>query len=85
MPLENWPDPPCDDSIKCEPDAPWTDKIIYWLSSGGDYRIERLSSLRPHCDASRADWETIWKEWKEQKRSAIFLCGKHAFFSGFLW
>jgi hypothetical protein len=77
MPLENWPDPPCEDSITCEPDAPWADKIIYWLPSGDDYRIESLSNLRPHCDASRDDWKTIWKEWKDQKRSYIFLGDKH--------
>ena len=61
------------------------DKVVYWPLSGSGYKIERLSGLRPYCDATRSDWITIWNEWKDQKRRHIFLCENHAFFVGFLW
>ena len=68
-------------SLKCGPDPPWSDKVIYWSPSADDYKVEyiRLGFPKPWCDASRSDWKEILREWKEQKRLYIWLCETHAF------
>jgi hypothetical protein len=82
--LEHWPDPALlafADSLKCSPDPPWSDTVIYW--SGDVYRIESVSPgypiPKPWCDASRPDWKAILQEWKDQKRLNLYLCEGHAF------
>lgn len=73
-------------SLKCGPDPPWSDKVIYWLPSGDDYKIEYipLGFPKPWCDASRPDWQAIYQEWSKRKRLYIWLCERHAVAYGFL-
>jgi hypothetical protein len=86
------PDPPDPDwqawfnTLKCGPDPPWSDKVIYWSQSGSD-KMEwtRLGFLKPWCDASRPNWNNILQEWKERKRLYIWLCERHAVACGFPW
>jgi len=68
-------------SVKCGPDPPWSDMVIYRLPSGSDNikcgRIP-LGFPKPQCDASRTDWQSIQQEWNERKRVYIWLCKEHA-------
>lgn len=81
--VEGWPDPALvalADSLKCSPDPPWSDKVVYWLPSGDVYNIESIAPGYPRfwCDVSRPEWKVILQEWKDQKRRYIYLCEVHA-------
>lgn len=86
-PENGWPDPTWPNSLKCAPDPPWADKVIFWPSSGSDYRIEDIPQghLKPWCDVNRPEWNILFNEWKERKRFYIWLCKQHAFAYSFLW
>jgi hypothetical protein len=86
-PENGWPDPTWGNSLKCAPGPPWADKLIYWPSSGGDYKIEDIPEgrFRPWCDQNRPEWDLLFQEWKERKRFYLWLCKQHAFAQGFLW
>src|SRR6266571_392384 len=86
-PENGWPDPAWANSLKCAPDPPWADKLIYWPSLGGDYKIEESPQGRPRpwCHLTRPDWNLLFQEWRERKRCYLWFCKQHALALGFLW
>lgn len=86
-PENGWPDPTWGNSLKCAPGPPWADKVIYWPSSGEDFKIEDIPDgrVRPWCDLNRPEWDLLFQEWKEGRYSYLWLCKQHAFAHGFLW
>jgi CheY-like chemotaxis protein len=66
-------------------EPPWSTRVVYRKPSSNGWVMEFLSPERPRCfcDASRQDWGTIVREWKDQKRLYLWLCEQHAAFCGF--
>jgi hypothetical protein len=75
------------------PQQPWlhpihmheADKVVWWLLTGDGYKTEPISYLKPRCDASGPDWQTVFQEWQDRKRLCIWLCEPCAIETGILW